>query len=58
MTGTELRAAQQPGKRATRINVLKKANIYPDRGIEVSTFDETIEIMNDIQSKILYGGEL
>lgn len=58
MTGTELRAAKQPGKRATRINVLKKANIYPDRGIEVSTFDETIEIMNDIQSKILYGGEL
>lgn len=58
MTGTELRAAQQPGKRSTRINVLKQANIYPDRGIEVSTFDDTIELMNDIQSKILYGGEL
>jgi hypothetical protein len=58
MTGTELKAASVKGKRATRINTLKPAMIYPDRGIEVTTFDTTIEEMNAIQSEILYGGEL
>ena len=58
MTGTELRPSTVKGKRATRINTLKPANIYPDRGIEVSTFDSTIEEMNAIQSEILYGGHL
>lgn len=58
MTGTELKAARVKGKRATRINTLKPATIYPDRGIEVTTFDTTIEEMNAIQSEILYGGEL
>jgi predicted ATPase len=38
-------------------NTLVAATIYPDRGIEVTTFDDTIEIMNDIQNKILYGGD-
>ncbi|HQS03428.1 MAG: hypothetical protein B7Y07_05835 [Halothiobacillus sp. 24-54-40] len=58
MTGTELKAASVKGKRATRINTLKPATIYPDRGIEVTTFDTTIEEMNAIQSEILYGGDL
>jgi predicted ATPase len=58
MTGTELKAASVKGKRATRINTLKLATIYPDRGIEVTTFDTTIEEMNAIQSEILYGGDL
>jgi len=58
MTGTELKAASGKGKRATRINTLKPATIYPDRGIEVTTFDTTIEEMNAIQSEILYGGDL
>lgn len=58
MTGTELKPASAKGKRATRINTLKPATIYPDRGIEVTTFDTTIEEMNAIQSEILYGGDL
>lgn len=41
-----------------KIHTLIPANIYPDRGIEVSTFDDTIETMNAIQSEILYGGDL
>jgi len=53
--GTDCRNGK--GKRA-KINMLKRAEIYPDRGIEVSTFDTTIEEMNEIQSEILYGGEL
>lgn len=53
--GTDCRNGK--GKRA-KINILKKADIFPDRGIEVSTFDTTIEEMNEIQSEILYGGEL
>ena len=56
MTGVTTKPAAGKGKRA-KINTLKLANIYPDRGIEVSTFDDTIEIMNTIQSDILYGGE-
>lgn len=44
-------------KRRSKIRTLKPAAISPDRGIEVSTFDDTIELMNAIQSDILYGGE-
>ena len=58
MTSAELKPASAKGKRATRINTLKSAMIYPDRGIEVTTFDTTIEEMNAIQSEILYGGDL
>lgn len=58
MTGTELKPASAKGKRATRINTLKPATIHHDRGIEVTTFDTTIEEMNAIQSEILYGGDL
>lgn len=57
MTGTTSKV--QPGaKRSSKIRTLKLATIYPDRGIEVETFDDTIEIINAIQSEILYGGEL
>ncbi|UYY88952.1 AAA family ATPase [Alcaligenes sp. SMD-FA] len=45
------------GGRRIRVRTLTAANIYPDRGIEVPTFDETIELMNEIQGEILYGGE-
>ncbi len=57
MTGTAVKAGQGKGTR-NKINTLKPATIHPDRGIEVSTFDTTIEEMNDLQSEILYGGEL
>jgi len=52
ITGLQ-KAVSGRGKARTLI----PATIYPDRGIEVSTFDETIETMNAIQSEILYGGE-
>jgi hypothetical protein len=58
MTSSELKPASAKGKRATRVNTLKPAMIYPDRGIEVTTFDTTIEEMNAIQGEILYGGDL
>lgn len=57
MTGTASKPATGVGRRG-KIRTLKLANIYPDRGIEVETFDDTIEIMNAIQSEILYGDEL
>lgn len=45
------------GKRA-KLNSLREAKIHPDQGIEVGTFDTTIETMNAIQTEILFGGEL
>lgn len=45
------------GKRA-KLNSLREAKIHPDQGIEVETFDTTIEVMNAIQTEILFGGEL
>ena len=45
------------GKRA-KLNSLREAEIHPDQGIEVDTFDTTIEAMNAIQTEILFGGEL
>ncbi|MDR1661789.1 MAG: ATP-binding protein [Azoarcus sp.] len=56
MTGTA--KASSGGNRRGKIKTLKAAAIYSDRGIEVETFDDTIETMNIIQSKILFGGEL
>jgi predicted ATPase len=53
MTGI-LKASPDRKKERTLI----PAKIYPDRGIEVETFDDTIEIMNTIQSEILFGGDL
>jgi hypothetical protein len=55
---TGLQKIPAVGKRSTRINTLKLATIHPDRGIEVSTFDTTIEEMNEIQNEILFGGDL
>lgn len=57
MTKSELKPAGVKGKR-TRINTLKVARIHRDRGIEVNTFDDTIDIMNTIQNDLLYGGSL
>jgi len=37
---------------------LRLAKIHPEHGIEVSTFDDTIQSMNAIQEELLYGGEL
>ncbi len=42
----------------TQTNGLKEAKIFPEQGIEVETFDTTIETMNSIQTEILFGGEL
>jgi len=58
MTSNELAPAIEPGKRSSRINTLKLARIYRDRGIEVETFDTTIEEMNAVQDEILYGGSI
>lgn len=57
MTGMATRPTAGAGRRG-KIRTLKLATIYPDRGIEVETFDDTIEIMNTIQGEILYGGDL
>jgi hypothetical protein len=46
------------GGRRVKLNSLKEAKIHPDQGIEVETFDTTIETMNAVQSEILFGGEL
>jgi predicted ATPase len=56
MTGV-VKSAISSGRRG-KFKTLILAKIYPDRGIEVGTFDDTIETMNTIQSEILYGGEL
>ena len=37
------------------LNVLQQAVIHPNWGIEVSTFDDTIDLMNEIQSNLVYG---
>lgn len=57
MTGMATKPMAGTGRRG-KIRTLKLAKIYPDRGIEVETFDDTIEIMNTIQGEILYGGDL
>lgn len=49
---------REGGLRSTRHNSLREAKIHPDQGIEVETFDTTIETMNAIQTEILFGGEL
>lgn len=38
-------------RRRSKIRTLKLATIYSDRGIEVETFDNTIETMNAIRAK-------
>lgn len=55
-TGIKTKPASRETK-ATKINTLIPARIQVDVGIEVITFDTTIEDMNSIQSAILYGGE-
>ncbi|NJZ03776.1 AAA family ATPase [Escherichia coli] len=57
MTATIAKPSTGAGRRG-KVRTLKLANIYPDRGIEVETFDDTIEVMNTIQGEILYGGDL
>ena len=57
MTGVANKSADGARRRA-KIRTLRLATIHVDRGIEVETFDDTIDIMNAIQSEILYGGEL
>lgn len=48
----------KPASGRSKVRTLIPATIYSDRGIEVGTFDDTIETMNTIQSEILYGGDL
>jgi hypothetical protein len=57
MTCTQNEKRDGKGKRA-KLNTLRQAKIHTGLGIEVETFDTTIEDMNSIQSEILYGGEL
>jgi len=44
-------------KRKTKCQTLVPADIDPKLGIEARSFDKTIEKMNRIQEKILWGGE-
>jgi hypothetical protein len=55
MTGMSTKVGTGSGRRG-KIRILRLAKIYHDRGIEVESFDETIEIMNSIQNEILFGG--
>lgn len=54
ITTTELQEQTGRGRRK-RINTIKSARITPEYGIEVDTFDQTIDEMNTIQEAILYG---
>lgn len=45
------------GKNKTLCQTLTPADIDPGLGIEARSFDTTIEIMNRIQDKIVWGGE-
>ncbi len=47
-------AAIKGQQRKVRANVLKKANIDPNYGIEAETFDQTINLMNEIQEKLWF----
>ena len=58
MTDLVLSGAAGAGTRRSRIRTLSPAVVSPDRGIEVPTFDDTIEVMNAIQSEIAYGEAL
>ena len=57
MTCTQNEKREGKGNRAKQ-NTLRQARIHTGFGIEVETFDTTIEDMNGIQSEILYGGDL
>ena len=39
-------------------NILRKVEIDPKEGIEVKTFDDTINLMNEIQDSLIYGENL
>lgn len=39
------------------MRTLKLALIYPELGLEVESFDDSIEEINSIQDEIRYGGE-
>lgn len=56
MTGTVTKSTSGSGRKP-KIRTLKSANIDPSRGIEVETFDDTIDVMNEIQGQILFGGD-
>jgi AAA15 family ATPase/GTPase len=53
ITGTDLKYAEGENQNIKTINTLKLGEIYSDRGMAVTTFDETIDIMNTIQEDIL-----
>lgn len=57
MTGVKSKPASGD-VRASKINTLIPAVITADYGIEVTTFDTTIEEINAIQENILYGGDV
>lgn len=57
MTCTKTEKRTGKGNRA-KLNSLRRAKIYPDQGIEVETFDTTIDTMNAIQTEILFGDEI
>ncbi|MCD4653411.1 hypothetical protein K8T06_05705, partial [bacterium] len=45
------------GGRKKRRQTFIKADISPEYGIEVRTFDTTIDDMNRVQEEIVWGGE-
>jgi hypothetical protein len=56
MTSTEIEKRKGKGNRR-KINTMKTAKVHPDQGIEVSTFDTSIDAMNEIQTEILFSEE-
>lgn len=56
MTGVVAKPSTGGVGRRAKIRTLRTANIDAARGIEVETFDDTIETMNEIQGQILFGG--
>ena len=48
---------REGGSRRSRYQTLVSANIDPELGIEVRSFDEIINKMNEIQEAIVWGGD-
>jgi hypothetical protein len=57
MTTRETCAGSGRGRRP-RVRTLKPAKITPTHGIEAPTFDKTIDLMNEIQDELMFGGDI
>lgn len=53
----EYRVLLEGNKRKSRCHTLVEANVDPQMGIEVGSFDKTINKMNEIQKAIVWGDD-